>query len=190
MSGALAAVIHVRSRRVLIGFLVALNTVPFAPLYPDSGSGESFVATWAKAFMFASLPFWLTVMLLWWLTRRRCPALRCLIAELPGLAQAAVFVQYWQVSVLLLALRFVDGVVLFGLSRGHSGRGCETGTSEPLHPRPVPQRDGGDWLQRGRARSRWLIPNRSCWSVRRRSGTVVRSRRNDALTDRYRLWSA
>jgi hypothetical protein len=106
-----------RSRRRLIVLLVALNTVPFAPVYPGSVYEAPFVVVWVGVFLFASAPFWLAVVVLWWMNRRRTPALRCVIAEMPGLLQAAMFIQYWQAAVLILALRAADGILLHQLAR-------------------------------------------------------------------------
>ncbi|MEZ5255567.1 MAG: hypothetical protein R2705_01325 [Ilumatobacteraceae bacterium] len=86
-------------------------------VYPGSVYSDSFVVAWVKLFLFASAPFWLAVLMLWRVNRRRTPALRSLIAEIPGVVQAAVFVQYWQAAVLVLTLRVVDGVLLCWLAR-------------------------------------------------------------------------
>ena len=113
----MGAAMDVRPRWWPVLLLVAVNTVPFAPVYPGSVYSDSFVVAWVKLFLFASAPFWLAVLMLWRVNRRRTPALRSLIAEIPGVVQAAVFVQYWQAAVLVLTLRVVDGVLLCWLAR-------------------------------------------------------------------------
>jgi hypothetical protein len=110
----------VSRRRLLIWAVILVNTVPFAPFWPDSSGGDGFVADWIILFLVVSLPIWVAVVVLWLLLRGRPAAQRCVIAELPGLIQIGLwFGGYIEVVAVLLAVRLVDGFLLFRLSSQH-----------------------------------------------------------------------
>ena len=102
-------------RRVTLCLLIfVLNVAPFLPVWPETSSGEGlFIAP----FLFLNAPFWLAVGGLWLSGTRRSRLWRALLAESPGLVQAVFYLGGggWWAAAAALALRGVDGLLLYGL---------------------------------------------------------------------------
>ena len=99
--------------------LVAINTVPFAPIWPGSSGGDGFVEDWLMVFSVLSLPFWLLVLAIWRACRKWPPGKRCVAAELPALVlQIVVWTAgYPQAVAGFVVIRLADGLVLYKLTR-------------------------------------------------------------------------
>lgn len=105
--------------RALVVSIVAINTVPYAPIWPGSSGGDGFIQDWITIFVLLSLPFWLIALVVWRACRQLPRHKRCLIAELPAFVlQAAFWSLGYPLAVAVIAfLRAMDGALLFSLTQ-------------------------------------------------------------------------
>jgi hypothetical protein len=106
-------------QRAFVLALLVLNTLPFAPIWPGTSGGDAFVQDWLMLFVLLSLPFWLMVLGVWRACAKLPPRKRCVAAELPALVlQAGAWSRgYPEAVVVFVALRVVDGVLLYRITR-------------------------------------------------------------------------
>jgi hypothetical protein len=98
--------------------IVAINAIPFAPIWPGTSGGDGFVPDWIVVFVLLSLPFWLITLAIWRACRSLTPVKRCAIAELFAFVlQAGVWSLGYPEMVAVFAVnRAVDGVLLYRLT--------------------------------------------------------------------------
>ena len=103
----------------LVAGVVAINTIPFAPIWPGTSGGDGFVQDWIMIFVLLSLPFWLIALAVWRTCRKLPPRKRCVVAELPAFVlQAGMWsLGYPQAVAVFIVIRAVDGVLLYRLAR-------------------------------------------------------------------------
>jgi hypothetical protein len=103
----------------LVAGVVAINTIPFAPIWPGTSGGDGFVQDWIMIFVLLSLPFWLIALAVWRACLKLSPRKRCVVAELPAFVlQAGVWsLGYPQAVAVFVVIRALDGVLLYQLTR-------------------------------------------------------------------------
>ena len=103
----------------LVVGVVAINTIPFAPIWPGFSGGDGVVEDWITIFVLLSLPFWLIALAVWRACRQMPPRKRCVVAELAALAlQAGVWsLGYPPAVAVFVVIRGVDGILLHRLTR-------------------------------------------------------------------------